>query len=74
LAQLTVPILYLRANNDRVVFPGAYRHIVKVAPTVIVDSLPGPHLLLQAMPVEAANAVKQFVRQVESAEHTGTPK
>jgi pimeloyl-[acyl-carrier protein] methyl ester esterase len=67
LTKLNVPILYLRADHDCVVFPSASRHIVKVIPTATVVSLPGPHLLLQAMPVEAAHAIKKFIQQVSTA-------
>jgi pimeloyl-[acyl-carrier protein] methyl ester esterase len=74
LSNLAVPILYLRATEDRVVFRSASQYILKCVPTATVVSLHGPHLLLQTDPIGAANAVKEFVRQVSNAKHIGDRK
>jgi pimeloyl-[acyl-carrier protein] methyl ester esterase len=61
LRNVTVPVLYLQAAQDRVVSRASGRYIVSLLPTVKVVALPGPHLLLQAKPVQAASAVRQFL-------------
>ena len=60
---IDIPVLYLQAAHDRLVGRVAARHIVWVLPSVKVIVLRGPHLLLQAAPLEAATAVRQFVNE-----------
>jgi pimeloyl-[acyl-carrier protein] methyl ester esterase len=60
---VAVPVLYLQAAQDRVVSRAAARHIVSLLPSVNVVGLRGPHLLLQAAPVETAALVRAFVDQ-----------
>ena len=64
LLDVTVPVLYLQARQDRVVSRGSARHITSLLPSVKVVVLDGPHLLLQAAPVEAASVVREFAGQV----------
>ncbi len=61
LSRVTVPVLYLRARNDRVVSRAACDHIRKVLPGVEVAELDAPHLLLQTVPQDALAAIKAFV-------------
>jgi pimeloyl-[acyl-carrier protein] methyl ester esterase len=61
LRRLSVPLLYLRATNDRIVFSSAYHYISSLVPTATKIDIDGPHLLLQSMPDAAADAVKRFV-------------
>jgi pimeloyl-ACP methyl ester carboxylesterase len=63
---VTVPVLYLQARQDRVVSCASERHITSLLPSVKVVVLDGPHLLLQAAPVEAASVVREFVELVTS--------
>lgn len=55
-----VPLLYLSAQQDRVVAPSCLATIRREKPDIHVVELPGPHLLLQTLPVEAAYEVGQF--------------
>jgi pimeloyl-[acyl-carrier protein] methyl ester esterase len=64
LAQIDVPILYLRASWDRVVPRAATDWVLTNAKGVTVVDLDGPHFLLQAQPHEAAAHVKAFARRV----------
>lgn len=61
LRQIDVPMLYLRANRDRLV---SHREADRIAArhgrTAIVD-IDAPHMLLQMAPIEAAQAVAAFV-------------
>ena len=61
-----VPILYLAANADRVVRPGSLQLIQRLCPQVAAITLSGPHLLLQAAPVDAAREIAAFVKRVSA--------
>ena len=63
-AAVEVPTLYLRASGDRLIPASAVKAIRQVLPTIIVDTLDGPHGLLQSAPREAARVVNAFVRRV----------
>jgi pimeloyl-[acyl-carrier protein] methyl ester esterase len=64
LAEVRVPVLYLRATQDRVVPPRASREVAQSSPLVRILDLEGPHLLLQAAPVLAARHVNQFAKEI----------
>jgi pimeloyl-ACP methyl ester carboxylesterase len=61
-----VPILYLAASNDHVVGPGNLQLIQRLNPQVDAITLSGPHLLLQAAPVEASRAIAAFVERISA--------
>jgi pimeloyl-[acyl-carrier protein] methyl ester esterase len=63
LKDVLVPVLYLQATEDRVVPSSAAVYLSKLAPTVRVESIEAPHLLLQAQPAEAARIVAEFARE-----------
>lgn len=58
---LRLPILYLRAMEDRVVPASAAESIKKCAANASIVDLAAPHFLLQAMPGEAAREVRRFI-------------
>ncbi|MES2319518.1 MAG: alpha/beta hydrolase [Pseudomonadota bacterium] len=58
---VTVPVLYLQAMQDRVVPAAAATHLLTLQPAMQVVAMRGPHLLLQAAPMQAAAAVRQFL-------------
>jgi pimeloyl-[acyl-carrier protein] methyl ester esterase len=64
LAKVQVPVLYLRAAQDRVVPRSASELISHFLPKVRVVELESPHFLLQARPTEAAAQVHTFAREV----------
>ena len=66
LAAVRVPVLYLQAQYDRVVSHNAAATIVKSLPSVQVVQLDAPHLLLQAVPDAAAQAVHAFLQPLQS--------
>jgi len=61
LRQVTVPTLYLRALQDRVVPASASRWVRQCRPETQIVELRGPHFLLQVAPAEAAMAIQGFV-------------
>jgi len=71
LRRTRVPLLYLAGGHDRVVGPSCLSTIRRIKPYIEVVELPGPHLLLQACPVEAAYEVGQFIKRVASGPKTG---
>ncbi|MFZ6674312.1 alpha/beta fold hydrolase [Undibacterium sp. Xuan67W] len=81
LKKVSVPVLYLRATDDYVVFSNASRHIAQLLPALTQIDVKGPHLLLQAVPGITANAIKNFVEKIHctttsaiSQEHTATKR
>jgi pimeloyl-ACP methyl ester carboxylesterase len=61
LRRALVPILYLRANHDRVVSRASCDYIRNIHPSVEVAELDAPHLLLQTFPQAAKAAIEKFV-------------
>jgi pimeloyl-[acyl-carrier protein] methyl ester esterase len=64
LRAIRVPILYLRATNDRLLSVATGRHILSALPHCTTAEIAGPHLLLQAAPVDCARAVVAFSKQL----------
>jgi pimeloyl-ACP methyl ester carboxylesterase len=64
---VSVPVLYLRASNDRLVKPRCGDHIVSTNSNTRVVELGGPHHLLQTNPSECANTVSRFLKDIEGA-------
>lgn len=62
LRSVAVPVLYLQAAQDWVVPRSAAAHILALLPGTSIITIPGPHLLLQAQPGQAAEAVTSFIR------------
>jgi pimeloyl-[acyl-carrier protein] methyl ester esterase len=60
LCRIRVPLLYLRASEDRVVLSSASAVISAHVPGSKVVAIEGPHFLLQSKPQEAAAAVRAF--------------
>jgi len=65
LRKLTLPMLYLRATKDRVVFRSASERIWRLNNRVTIVDIEAPHLLLQTQPQQAAVAVRAFVESVQ---------
>jgi sigma-B regulation protein RsbQ len=60
LADCTVPLLYLRARDDRLVPEKCSRRIAVMKPGARQVTLPGPHMILQTLPAESAAAIAAF--------------
>ncbi len=67
LPQVQVPLLYLLAEQDRIVPERALKEMLQVRPDMRVISISAPHMLLQAAPRTAANAIIAFLREVRKA-------
>lgn len=67
LGEVRAPVLYLRASQDRVVPSANSRLVAELCPQARIVTLRAPHLLLQAVPSEAARAIETFVHEVENA-------
>jgi pimeloyl-ACP methyl ester carboxylesterase len=64
LADVAVPTLYLRAAHDRLIPQAAASLVTEHCAQANIVTIDAPHLLLQALPVEAARAVANFLRQL----------
>jgi pimeloyl-[acyl-carrier protein] methyl ester esterase len=62
---INVPILYLRAQRDRVVGRGASEIIQRNNSRTEVVELDAPHFLLQTRPLEAIEVIRNFARAHE---------
>ncbi len=60
LAQVQVPVLYLRASEDWLVPASASQLIAALSPRARVATVEGPHMLLQAAPESSAWEVRKF--------------
>jgi pimeloyl-ACP methyl ester carboxylesterase len=63
LRQCRVPLLYLRAGNDRVVRPGNAARMQRIQPALQILDVEGPHLLPAAAPEAVARAITPFVQR-----------
>jgi pimeloyl-[acyl-carrier protein] methyl ester esterase len=66
LARAKVPILYLRASQDKVIQSRSMEEILSIMPKTKVVSIRGPHLLLQREPRLSAAAIAKFIQQLEN--------
>jgi pimeloyl-[acyl-carrier protein] methyl ester esterase len=65
LTQVAVPILYLQAQQDRLVPASSLEEIRRIKPQTFVAEFSGPHLLFQREPQQTAEIVAKFIRQLE---------
>lgn len=59
---VSIPTLYLRAREDRLIGRSAANQIADVMPSMQIVEFDAPHFLLQTRPAEAANVVATFIR------------
>jgi pimeloyl-ACP methyl ester carboxylesterase len=62
LAKVRVPILFLHAKDDWLVDTALLEEMRALQPAAEVEIIPGPHLLLERHPKEAAERVARFIR------------
>jgi pimeloyl-ACP methyl ester carboxylesterase len=67
LAAVRVPLLYLLAEQDRLVPQSALQTLLQRRPDMRVIAVSAPHMLLQAAPRTAANAIIAFLHEVRKA-------
>ena len=66
LADLRVPLLYLRARQDRLIWPHAGREILRCARHADHAVIDAPHFLFQMAPLPAAAEIRRFLGHLES--------
>jgi len=66
LAAIRVPMLYMRANQDRVIPRAAGLAILNLRPDIRLAKFDGPHFLLQTEPAACAAVVLDFIARVSS--------
>ncbi len=66
LRSVSVPLLYIRGIEDRLVHRTSFKEIQQMKPDVLLASVEAPHLILQAKPHDAIDVVVRFLRQVRS--------
>ncbi len=59
IADIDCPVLYIQATRDRVVFPKSWIVIQKACRDTHCVKIEAPHMLLQARPLECAEAIKR---------------
>ena len=64
LVAVTVPVLYLRATQDRLVSRSAGAQILLSVTSCMLVDIEGPHLLLQAAPHACARVIGDFVESL----------
>lgn len=63
LARIKVPMLYMRANQDRLITRAAGLAILNLRPDVELAKFDAPHFLLQTEPAACATAVLAFMER-----------
>jgi pimeloyl-ACP methyl ester carboxylesterase len=61
LERINVPILYLRAQHERLLRPRCFAQIQRLRPDIQTRVIDGPQFLLQRYPEEAARIVTEFI-------------
>lgn len=61
LPRIKVPVLYLRASEDRIVHRSSSALVASLAPNAKVAEFAAPHFLLQVVPSQAASSVSGFM-------------
>lgn len=61
LSSIRVPMLYLRAKEDRVVPQASSELVVSLAPHTQVREFSSPHFLMQVLPAQVADTVIDFM-------------
>jgi len=64
LSRVLVPVLYIRARQDRLVREKCVKEILEIHPETAVATVSGPHLILQREPRLTAEIVAKFIEQV----------
>jgi pimeloyl-[acyl-carrier protein] methyl ester esterase len=63
---MRTPLLDLRAREDRLVPASTLAWVKKLRPDVRVAEFDAPHALLQTCPLQAAECVTAFAREVSA--------
>jgi len=69
LSQIKLPVLYLRAGEDRIVSGASCQLVSALLPQTAVVQFSAPHFLLQVQPKPAAAAVTEFMGSTLDSNH-----
>ena len=61
IGKIEIPILYIRAKNDRLIGKSCYDEIKTANSNVELSEIEGPHFILQKEPVESAKIILRFI-------------
>ena len=61
LKEIEVPLLYIQATKDRIVFSDSGTEIMKHAKNIKIERVEGPHMILQAQPKKCAELIVNHV-------------
>jgi len=64
LGKIEMPILYIRAKNDRLINKSCYEEIKSANSKVKLLELDGPHLILQREPEKSAKIIMEFIKNI----------
>ena len=63
----SVPLLYIRGTEDRLVGIQSFEDVRRVRPDTLLAEIKAPHLVLQRQPEKAVQKVRAFVEQLARA-------
>ncbi|WP_233081333.1 alpha/beta fold hydrolase [Rheinheimera soli] len=70
-ATLTLPLMYLQARHDRLIWTFNAKTLKQLQPDMQLVRLDAPHFLLQAIPEQAAWQLKQYIERYVPSELQG---
>jgi pimeloyl-ACP methyl ester carboxylesterase len=65
LEKVSVPILFIQAQQDRLVGPSCLEEIARIKTEIEIEQIDAPHLILQREPQQAADVVTQFMFRLQ---------
>lgn len=74
IALVDVPLMYIRATEDKVVAESAAKRFSRLAPSAKVMKIVAPHGVLQCAPLEAARVIVEFMRGVPQVSNHERPR
>ncbi|MFZ2269932.1 MAG: hypothetical protein WAV95_20340 [Azonexus sp.] len=64
LPDIRLPLLYLRASEDRIIPAAAAELVLSLAPQTRLVEFPAPHFLLQAQPLPVSSALTRYIDEM----------
>jgi pimeloyl-ACP methyl ester carboxylesterase len=58
---ISVPVMYIQAQQDRLVGPSCLEEIRRIKPQIEIAKIEGPHLIIQREPKQSADIVARFI-------------
>jgi len=65
LAQIGIPMMYIQAQEDRLVPARCFSEIQRLRPDTVLASISAPHLVFQREPQKGAETIMRFIRTRE---------